>query len=213
PAPAPAEGKPTHQASPRELFEHLKKTPPPPAGAPPAALAESLAAAHQKLERSYNIAYIAHVPLEPRAAVAEWNDGKLTVWTGTQRPFGVRAELSSQFQVAEADVHVMMPDTGSGYGGKHNGDAALEAAILAKAAGKPVKRNWTREEEMTWAYFRPGGVIEVGAKLHADGTIAEWEFHNYNSGPSGLTSPYSIASKKEQHHPARTPLRQGSYRG
>ena len=51
-----------------------------------------------------------------------------------------------------------MPDTGSGYGGKHTGDAALEAARLAKAVGKPVKRNWTREEEMTWAYLRPGGV-------------------------------------------------------
>ncbi len=55
-----------------------------------------------------------------------------------------------------------MPDTGSGYGGKHNGDAALEAARLAKAAGKPVKRNWTREEEMTWAYFRPGGADRSG---------------------------------------------------
>ena len=59
---------------------------------------------------------------------------------------------------------MIMPDTGSGYGGKHTGDAALEAARLAKAAGKPVKRNWTREEEMTWAYFRPGGVIEVGGE-------------------------------------------------
>jgi len=162
---------------------------------------------------SYTIAYIAHVPLEPRAAVAEWNAGKLTVWTGTQRPFGVRSELSTHFGIAEDQVHVIMPDTGSGYGGKHTGDAALEAARLAKAVGKPVKRNWTREEEMTWAYFRPGGVIDVAAKLNPDGTIAEWEFHNYNSGPSGLSSPYSVATKREQHHPSKTPLRQSSYRG
>ena len=110
---------------------------------------------------TYTVAYIAHAPLEPRAAVAEWNGDKLTVWTGTQRPFGVRSELAAHFGIPEDRVHVIMPDTGSGYGGKHTGEAALEAARLAKAAGKPVKRNWTREEEMTWAYFRPGGVIDV----------------------------------------------------
>ena len=108
---------------------------------------------------------------------------------------------------------MLMPDTGSGYGGKHTGEAAYEAARLAKAAGKPVKRNWTREEEMTWAYFRPGGIIDVGAKVDPDGSITEWEFHNYNSGGSGLQSPYTIASKKEQSHSSKTPLHQGSYRG
>jgi isoquinoline 1-oxidoreductase len=66
---------------------------------------------------------------------------------------------------------------------------------------------------MTWAYFRPGGLIEVGGKAAADGSITEWEFHNYNSGGSGLQSPYSIPSKKEQFHQSKSPLRQGSYRG
>jgi isoquinoline 1-oxidoreductase len=94
------------------------------------------------------------VPLEPRAAVAEWNDGKLTVWTGTQRPFGVRTELAQVFHVPEEKVRVIVPDTGSGYGGKHTGEAAIEAARLAKATGKPVKLVWTRAEEFTWAYFR-----------------------------------------------------------
>jgi len=107
-----------------------------------------------------------------------------------------------------------MPDTGSGYGGKHNGDAALEAARLAKAAGKPVKRAWTREEEMTWAYFRPGGLIEVYGKTDPQGKLVEWEFHNYNSGPSALNTPYNVAgAKNEQMHQTVTPLRQGSYRG
>ena len=162
---------------------------------------------------TYTIAYIAHTPLEPRAAVAEWEGDKLTVWTGTQRPFGVRSELADHFKIDEDHVHVIMPDTGSGYGGKHTGDAALEAARLSKAIGKPVKRTWTREEEMTWAYFRPGGVIDVDAKVAPDGTITEWEFHNYNSGPSGLTTPYAVANKKEQYHQTKSPLRQGSYRG
>ena len=161
----------------------------------------------------YTIAYIAHVPLEPRAAVAEWEGDKVTVWTGSQRPFGVRSELAQAFGIPEEKARVIVPDTGSGYGGKHNGDAALEAARIAKALGKPVKRNWTREEEMTWAYFRPGGLIEVAGKAAPDGTITEWEFHNYNSGGSGLQSPYSIAGKKEQFHQTKSPLRQGSYRG
>jgi nicotinate dehydrogenase subunit B len=188
------------ETSARDVYAYFKRT------------AENRPPAGAKLTQ-YNIAYIAHVPLEPRAAVAEWDGNKLTVWTGTQRPFGVRSELSSHFRIAEDQVRVVMPDTGSGYGGKHTGDAAIEAARLAKAVGKPVKRNWTREEEMTWAYFRPGGVIEAGAKVEPDGTISEWEFHNYNSGGSGLQAPYSIAKKTEQFHNAKSPLRQGSYRG
>ena len=162
---------------------------------------------------SYTIAYIAHVPLEPRAALAEWEGGKVTVWTGSQRPFGVRSELVQRFGIPEERVRVIVPDTGSGYGGKHSGDAALEAARIAKVLGKPVKRNWTREEEMTWAYFRPGGLIEVGGKAAKDGTITAWEFHNYNSGASGLQSPYHIPGKKEKFHYSESPLRQGSYRG
>ena len=72
--------------------------------------------------------------------------------------------------IPEDRVRVIVPDTGSGYGGKHTGEAAIEAARLAKAAGKPVKLVWTREEEFTWAYFRPAGVIEVKSGVDADGT-------------------------------------------
>jgi isoquinoline 1-oxidoreductase len=196
-----AEWKPvTAEADSRTVFQYFKRT------------AQGGAATTANLT-PYTIAYIAHVPLEPRSALAQWDGDKLTVWTGSQRPFGVRSELAQAFQVAEDKVRVIVPDTGSGYGGKHNGDAAVEAARIAKALGKPVKRNWTRDEEMTWAYFRPGGAIEVAGKAAPDGTITEWEFHNYNSGPSGLQSPYDIAGKKEQYHQSKSPLRQGSYRG
>ena len=106
-----------------------------------------MAAADKKLSQTYTVAYIAHAPPEPRAAVAEWNDGKLTVWTGTQRPFGVRSELAEAFHIPEEKVRVIVPDTGSGYGGKHTGECAIEAARLARASGKPVKLVWTREEE------------------------------------------------------------------
>jgi nicotinate dehydrogenase subunit B len=174
---------------------------------------KGLAEADKKHEATYTIAYIAHAPLEPRAAVAEWNGDKLTVWTGTQRPFGVQEELAQAFHIPENQVRVIMPDTGSGYGGKHTGEAALEAARLAKAAGKPVKLVWTREEEFTWAYFRPAGVIDVRSGVAKDGRITAWEFHNYNSGASGLNAMYDFPNRKEAFHPTEYPLRQGSYRG
>ncbi|HKB53072.1 MAG TPA: molybdopterin cofactor-binding domain-containing protein, partial [Ramlibacter sp.] len=110
-------------------------------------------------------------------------------------------------------VRVMMPDMGSGYGGKHTGECAVEAARLAKAAGRPVHLQWTREEEFRWAYFRPAGVIDVTAGVDADGTITAWTFDNYNSGAAAIRPWYAIANQRVQFHPTDYPLRQGSYRG
>lgn len=174
---------------------------------------KALPATDVKLSHNYTVQYIAHAPLEPRAAVAEWNGEKLTVWTGTQRPFAVRDELADAFRIDASQVRVLMPDTGSGYGGKHQGDAAVEAARLAKVAGKPVRLVWTREEEFTWAYFRPGGIIRVSSGANRDGKLVTWEFHNYNSGPAAMSTPYDVPNQLIQFHPAKSPLRQGSYRG
>jgi isoquinoline 1-oxidoreductase len=134
------------------------------------------------------------------------------VWTGTQRPFGVRTELAEAFRMPEARVRVIVPDTGSAYGGKHTGEAAIEAARLAQAANAPVKLVWTRAEEFAWAYFRPAGVIDIKSAVGADGRIAAWAFDNWNSGNSGIQTPYDIAAKSTVFHPSKTPLRQGSYR-
>ena len=176
-------------------------------------VARALAAASRTFDASYRIPYIAHVPLEPRAAVAEWSEGRLTVWTGTQRPFGVRAELASAFRVPEDRVRVIVPDTGSAYGGKHSGEHAIEAARLAKAAGKPVKLVWTRAEEFSWAYFRPAGVIDVKAGVDQNGRLIAWEFDNWNSGGSAIRTPYEVPNQRIAYHPSDSPLRQGSYRG
>jgi len=167
----------------------------------------------QVLAQTFYIDYIAHVPLEPRAAVAQWEGSNLTVWTGTQRPFGVQEELEKQFGIPKTNIRVIMPDTGSGYGGKHSGDAAIEAARLSRASGKPVKVSWTREEEFKWAYFRPAGVIEVKSTVNDNGILTAWEFHNYNSGSAGLRTPYEVENQKIEFHPVDSPLRQGSYRG
>ena len=172
-----------------------------------------LAIADARHSAKYHIDYIAHVPLEPRSAVAEWKDGMLNVWTGTQRPFGVQEDLADIFKMNKDKIRVRMPDMGSGYGGKHTGEAAIEAARLAKAANRPVKVNWTREEEFTWAYFRPGGLIDVEAGVKKDGTIAAWKFINYNSGGAGLQTQYIVNNLHTAYEPVNSPLRQGSYRG
>jgi CO/xanthine dehydrogenase Mo-binding subunit len=212
-----AQWKETKQPSSAELFSYLKSNVEGgEAGRDTHATGsvdDGLAQAAHRLEQAYTVAYIAHAPLEPRAAVADWTDGKLTVWTGTQRPFAVRDDLVDAFRLTKERVRVVVPDTGSAYGGKHTGDAALEAARLARAAGHPVKMVWTREEEFTWAYFRPAGVIEVKSGVSGDGTLTAWEFHNYNSGGAGIGTPYLVANQRIQFHSALSPLRQGSYRG
>jgi isoquinoline 1-oxidoreductase len=185
-------------------------------GAPPADNASQPAAppaADQTLKQTYTVAYIAHTPLEPRAAVADWKEDKLTVWAGTQRPFGVRSDVARDLGIPEERVRVIVPDTGSGYGGKHSIKTATEAARLSRAAGKPVKVVWTREEEFTWAFFRPGGVIDITSGLRNDGTVTSWECYNYNSGPDALRSPYNIPGQNTAYRRTRTPLEQTSYRG
>ena len=170
-------------------------------------------AAKKTIEATYRVPYIQHGPMEPRAAVAEWADGRLTVWTGTQRPYGVRQQLSEAFRIPEDKVRLIVPDTGGGFGGKHTGECAIEAARLAKAAGKPVSLRWTREEEFTWAYFRPAGLFEMRAALDSAGRILAWELATYNAGTAGLRSPYAVENTLEQYFPCKSPMRQGSYRG
>ena len=214
-----AEWKSEPQPASKDLFDYLRKNTT--EGDDPTgdgdryetgSVDKAFATSGHRLQQTYTVSYIAHVPLEPRAALAKWDGDALTVWTGTQRPFGVRSQLAEAFHIPEEKVRVRMPDTGSGYGGKHTGETAIEAARLARAAKRPVKVVWTREEEFTWAYFRPAGVIDVKSGVAADGTLTAWEFHNYNSGSAGIRTYYEIPNQKIVFHESNSPLRQGSYR-
>ncbi|HEV2399799.1 MAG TPA: molybdopterin cofactor-binding domain-containing protein [Candidatus Sulfotelmatobacter sp.] len=214
-----AQWKSDPQPSNKTLFEYLRKNTT--EGEDPTgdgdryevgSVDQAFGAADHKLQATYTVQYIAHTPLEPRAAVAKWDGDHVTVWTGTQRPFGVRGQLAEAFHIPEDNVRVLMPDMGSGYGGKHTGETAIEAARLAKAAKRPVKLVWTREEEFTWAYFRPAGVMDVISGVRNDGTITGWEMHNYNSGSAGIRTYYEIPNQRIIFHPVKSPLRQGSYR-
>jgi isoquinoline 1-oxidoreductase len=214
-----AEWKSEPQISNRKLFDFLRKDAA--QGKDPSgdgdhyetgSVDQAMSSADHRLQQTYTVSYIAHVPLEPRAALANWDGDQLTVWTGTQRPFGVRGQLAEAFRIPEDHVRVLMPDTGSGYGGKHTGETAIEAARLARAARRPVKIVWTREEEFSWAYFRPAGVIDVMSGVRSDGTITAWEFHNYNSGSAGIRTYYEVPNQRIVFHEVHSPLRQGSYR-
>ncbi|MDR3623177.1 MAG: molybdopterin-dependent oxidoreductase [Paludisphaera borealis] len=181
-------------------------------GIPANPFADEVANAAKSLKRSYDVAYIQHAPMEPRAAVAEWEDGRVTAWLGTQVPFGVRGELARAFGLPEDRARVITPDFGGGFGGKHSGEYAVEAARLAKEAGKPVRIVWTRPEEFTWAQFRPAAAIEAEASLDAQGKIATWRFLNINSGAGQVQTPYRVGRSDARFIPSAAPLRHGSYR-
>lgn len=205
--------KTASQVAQDKLFEHLKETSssrrkPNITGS----VKEAFSSADITNEQLYTAQYLAHVPLEPRAALAQWTNGKLTVWASTQVPFGVHAALMKAFQLSEENVRVLVPDAGSGYGGKHSAEASTEAAHLAKATGKPVKVVWTREEEFTWAYFRPAARIEVKSGANKNGQLVAWAFHTYNAGGAGIAPCYEIPNQHTQFYRSDSPLRQGAYR-
>ncbi len=172
----------------------------------------ALARAPAVLEATYRTAYIAHVPLETHCAVAEWEGSRVTAWVGTQTPFRVRDEVAAALAVSTDDVRVVVPPTGSGFGGKHGGVIAVAAARLARAVGQPVRVAFTREEEFRFGYFRPMAVIDVRAGAEQDGRLTAWVFHNVNAGSAALFAPYRIPNQKVDNQLSRSPLPQGSYR-
>jgi len=172
----------------------------------------ALSSAVKSLSAEYHTAYLQHAPMEPGVGVAEWADGRLTVWVSTRGPFPVRARLAQTFGVSADQVRVIVPDSGGGFGMKSGDDVALEAAHLAKAVGRPVRVQWTRREEFTWAHFRPAALIEVRGGLDATGALVAWDFVNTNSGGSAVDTPYRVSRKRCEYRPSNSPLRQAPYR-
>lgn len=209
--------RPEHTSS-EELYDHLKKNASRGGSgrgrgsSERGSVDEALGTASKVLRESYHVAYVQHAPMEPRAAVAEWKGGALTVWTGTQNPGRVRGQVAEAFRVSSDKVRVIVPDTGGGFGGKHTGEVAIEAARIARAAGRPVSLRWSREEEFTWAYFRPAGLLEMAGGLSASGSLVAWKHANYNSGGSALQTPYTVPNLRTRYVGTDAPLRQGSYR-
>jgi isoquinoline 1-oxidoreductase len=179
---------------------------------------EAFRNAEHVLQETYYVPHITPLPMEPRAAVAEWDGDRLTVWAGTQRPFGLRTELSGLFRIPESDVRVISTEIGGGFGTKSWFPAGAEAARLARIAGRPVRVAYTREEDLTEGTCRPAALIEVRSAFRSNGLVTAWRFDAVHAGPIAniaqreARTPYAVENIAVIVSCADTMVRVGSYR-
>ena len=139
---------------------------------------------------------MAHAPLEPHTAVAQWDKGRLTVWASTQAPFPLKGQLAQALGLRPQEVRVITPFLGGGFGGKGIAPQALEAARLARLAGAPVQVAWSRKEEVFLDTFRPAALVKIRSGLDKDGRIAFWEHHVYCAGEAEAETVYDIPHQR-----------------
>ncbi|MFL5092297.1 MAG: molybdopterin cofactor-binding domain-containing protein [Xanthobacteraceae bacterium] len=136
----------------------------------------------RRFAATYTKPYIAHASLGPSASLAEFRDGKLTVWTHSQGVFPLRAELVSALKLQPADVRCIHVEGSGCYG--HNGadDVALDAALLARGVpGRPVRLQWMRDDEFAWEPYGAAMVMEAKAALDGNGRIVDWEYELWSN--------------------------------
>jgi isoquinoline 1-oxidoreductase len=184
------------------IYDHLIET------APPATLvgqkgdpAEGEKLAAHIVEETYLNSYVAHASIETHSAVAAFEDGKCTVWASSQSPFQVRQLIAEGLGVSQDSVRVITPMVGGGFGGKSltirtGALQALEAARLAKAAGKPVQVVWDRAEEFFYTNFRPAAVVKIRSGLSSEGKIVSWAYRVWGGGTRDATSLYDIPNQR-----------------
>lgn len=184
-----------------------------------------------------DVAAAPHAALEPRCAVAEWSaDAALQVWCGTQDAFYVRAVLARRLGLDAARVQVHGQRLGGGFGGRTLCTVELEAAVLARAAGRPVKLQWTRADEWRQGFHRPPSSHRVRARV-AGGRLVAW-WHAFVSAPillpnagapawlhpvtrfigdggvaRGAALPYAVPVRQVAYGLRRLPLYVGPWRG
>jgi isoquinoline 1-oxidoreductase len=150
----------------------------------------------KKFDSTYLNAYVAHSPMEPHAALCQIEGDKATVWASTQNPFGARGQIADAIGFPAEKVRVITPFVGGGFGGKTNNQEAVEAARLAKAAGKPVQVMWSREEEFFYDTFRPAAVVKINSGVDAAGKMAFWDYDVYFAGERGAQQFYTVPNHR-----------------
>ncbi len=148
------------------------------------------------VEQTYWNDYVAHAPMEPHTALARFEGPKVTVWASTQNPFGLQEEVARMLGTAEANVHVITPFVGGGFGGKSRNLQALEAVRCAKLAGAPVQVAWTRKEEFFYDSFRPAAIVKVKSGVGADGRLTLWDYQVFWAGERGAAQFYAIPNHR-----------------
>ncbi|HSU63445.1 MAG TPA: molybdopterin cofactor-binding domain-containing protein [Burkholderiales bacterium] len=161
--------------------------------------AQAKARSAMRVQAAYTKPFIAHASIGPSCAVARLQGAQLEVWTHSQGIFGLRQELARILGMDEKDIVVTHAEGAGCYG--HNGadDAALDAALLARAAaGRPVKLQWTRGDEFAWEPCGAAMCFELEAHLDADGSIVSWRHDLWSNGhthrPGRLDRPTLTAA-------------------
>jgi CO/xanthine dehydrogenase Mo-binding subunit len=150
-----------------------------------------LAGAHI-FQATYTRPYTAHASIGPSCALAEWRDGKLSVWTHSQGVFPLRGELAKILKMPATSIRCIHVEGSGCYG--HNGadDVALDVALLARAVpGKPVRLQWMRDDEFAWEPYGPAMAMQVKAALDPEGRIYNWQYELWSNSHS--TRPESTS--------------------
>ena len=125
-------------------------------------------------EADYYVPLLAHVSMEPLVALAEFKDGKATVWAPTQNPQAVQDIVAKELGIAKEDVICNVTLLGGGFGRKSKPDYVAEAAVLSKKTGKPVKVVWTREDDIKFDYYNAVASMYMKAALGTKGKPSAW---------------------------------------
>ncbi len=199
--------KPEEKVDDKNIFDHLVNIAPEgETVAQGGNLTQGEKLASETLEETYLNSYVAHSPIETHTAVAKIEGDKATVWVSTQRPFGDQEAVAEAIGFPAKNVRVITPFVGGGFGGKVGNRQAVEAARLAKLAGKAVQVAWSRPEEFFYDTFRPAAVVRIKSGINGAGKIVLWDYIVYYAGERGSAQFYEIP-----HH--RTVSTGGGWRG
>ncbi len=136
----------------------------------------ALAAAAKPMQRTYVWPYQMHGSIGPSCSVADFKDGHIRVWSGTQNPHVLRGDLALLLQRPESDIEVIRMEAAGCYGRNCADDVSADAVLLSRAVGRPVRVQLTREQEHAWEPKGTGQLMDVKGGLNADGSVAGYDF-------------------------------------